>query len=128
MKRWMSWFVVSAGLVLVALALTFGALIVWVLPQHIGSVVIDGEPIVLGPAHAGHWLLASVAILLAAVVVMVVVPLVAAAALLAPLLGVAIAAVIVAAVFAVPLLPLALLGWWFWRRSRRRTASVTIAA
>ncbi|HET9823106.1 MAG TPA: hypothetical protein VFQ16_14895 [Burkholderiaceae bacterium] len=128
MKRWVSWFVLSAGTVLVALALVLGALIVWVLPQHVGSVVIDGEPIVLGPAHAGHWLLASLAILLASAVVLVVVPLVAAAALLAPLLGVAIAALIVAAVFAVPLLPLALLGWWLWRRSRRRAAGVTIAA
>jgi hypothetical protein len=127
MRRWGSWLIASAGIALVALSLVLGALIVWVLPQHVGSLVIDGESIALGPGHAGHWLLASLVILLASIVLMVVVPLVATAALLAPFLGLALAAVIVAGVFAVPLLPLVLLAWWIWRRSRRRASAATMA-
>ena len=113
------------ALVVLAVALAIGAALVWVLPEHVGSLSIDGRSIDLHQAHAGHWLLASVGVFIALMICLVVVPLVAVLVTLVPLLGAGIAVILVLAVLALVFSPIPLLGWWLWKRSDNKA---TIAA
>jgi hypothetical protein len=103
------------------LSLLIGAALVWGVPYDQVSLVIDGERIEVPPLTAGHWLVASVVVLIVLLVLMLLVPLVVAFALAAPvtLFAGALALGALGTVLAVsPLLLLGWLGWWLWKRSR----------
>jgi hypothetical protein len=106
-----------AGAVLVAL--TLAAALVWGLPLDHVSVVIDGERIEVPPLGPGHWLVASIVMLLVLAVLAVVVPLAIAFGLVAPLVLLALALVAAAVLAAAALSPLLLFGWLVWRIARR---------
>lgn len=114
-----------AGVLLVALlALSLGAVLVWVLPEHIGRVVIDGHALELKQAHAGHWLLASLGVLIA----MVVVAVVAVIATVVPIIGAGIGLLLMIGVVAIAFSPVILIGWWMWKRSKARADNAAEAA
>jgi hypothetical protein len=103
------------------LSLLIGAALVWGVPYDQVSLVIDGERIEVPPLTAGHWLVASVVVLIVLLVLMLLVPLVVAFALAAPvtLFAGALALGALGTVLAVsPVLLLGWLGWWLWKRSR----------
>ena len=117
--RRLGWGVLIAS-VLVALALA--AFVLWGLPELLpagSAIVIDGERFEIGelrPTHAGHWLLGSIGVLIAALVIVIVVPLII-------VLSVAVPLVMGAFGFAVGLLalglaisPVVLLVWWLWKK------------
>ena len=109
-----------AGAVLAALAIA--AALVWGIPYEHITVVIDGERIELPPLGPGHWLVASVVVLLVLAVLAVlavVVPLAIAFGLAAPLGLLALALIAFAVLAAVALSPVLLLGWLMWRIGRR---------
>ena len=106
-----------AGAVLAALAIA--AVLVWGIPYEHITVVIDGERIELPPLGPGHWLVASVVVLLVLAVLAVVVPLAIAFGLAAPLGLLALALIAFAVLAAVALSPVLLLGWLMWRIGRR---------
>ncbi len=126
----LSWAAVIATL-LVALAL--GAFVVWGLPELLpanSTIVVDGERFALSdlqPAHAGHWLMASMGILVVAAVIVVVVPLVIVLSVGLPLLlgafGVAVALLALVLVMS----PLILLVWMLWGQPKKPKAT-TIAS
>ncbi|MEO5771079.1 MAG: hypothetical protein ABIQ29_03325 [Burkholderiaceae bacterium] len=119
MKK-LAWIGVGAFLlVTVAAAMLFAAYLVFALPQEIGKVTVNGEVLNLHGAHAGHWLLASLIILVALIVVMVVVPAVALLALIVPVTLAAFGLATGAAIVGLLLSPLILLGWWLYKRSRK---------
>jgi hypothetical protein len=124
MKRglWIVCGVLTLAAVLAAMA--GAALLLWVLPQELGTVTVDGRVLDLQSAHVGHWLLATMGLLLAMVMVMVVVPTVLLLVLAVPLtlavfgLGVALLACMLV------LSPLGLLVWWLWKgKPRAQTIS-----
>jgi hypothetical protein len=96
----------SVGLVLLIAALAsllLGAALVFELPQHVGQITIDGQPFDLSGLGAGHWLVASVGVFVALLVILAIVPLVLLLTLLVPLLAagaVAVPALIVLALVA----------------------------
>ena len=106
-----------AGAVLAALAIA--AVLVWGIPYEHITVVIDGKRIELPPLGPGHWLVASVVVLLVLAVLAVVVPLAIAFGLAAPLGLLALALIAFAVLAAVALSPVLLLGWLMWRIGRR---------
>ena len=106
-----------AGTVLVAL--TIAAALVWGLPLDHVSIVIDGERIEVPPLGPGHWLVASVVMLLVLAVLAVIVPLAIAFGLVAPLALLALALIAAAVLAAAALSPLLLFGWLVWRIARR---------
>jgi hypothetical protein len=110
----------SVGAVLVALAI--GAALVWGVPLDHVSVVIDGERIEVPPLGPGHWLVASIVMLLVLAVLAVVVPLAIAFGLVAPLALLALALIAAAVLAAATLSPLLLFGWLVWRIARRPRA------
>jgi hypothetical protein len=126
----MSWAALIATL-LVAFAL--GAFVVWVLPELVppgSAILIDGERFELAnlqPAHAGHWVMVSMGIVVAAAVIVVVVPLVVVLSVGLPLLlgafGVAVALLALALVMA----PLIVLLWWLWKDPKKAPNATTIA-
>lgn len=126
----LSWAALIATL-LTALAL--GAFLVWGLPELLptgSAVVIDGERFELSqlqPAHPGHWLMASMGVLVAAAVIVVVVPLVVLLSVGLPLLlgafGVAVALLALALVMS----PLIVLLWWLWKDPKKAPKATTIA-
>ncbi len=105
------------ALVVLAIALALGAVLVWVLPEHVGSLSIDGHSIDLHQAHAGHWILASLGVFIALMICLVVLPLMAVLVTLVPVLGAGIVVILVLAVLALVFSPFILLGWWLWKRS-----------
>lgn len=117
----LAWFALFA---VVVVAFALGAFLVWGLPELLpqGSVlVLDGERIDLAqlrPATVGHWILASMGLLVAAVVVVVVVPLVIVLSVLLPLLAGAFGLAIGLLALAAAMSPVILLVWWLWRRPR----------
>jgi hypothetical protein len=127
----LSWAALIATL-LVSLAL--GAFLVWGLPELLpagSAITVDGERFELSdmqPAHPGHWLMASMGILVAAAVIVVVVPLVVVLSVGLPLLlgafGVAVALLALALVMS----PLILLLWWFWRDPKKTPNTTTMAS
>jgi hypothetical protein len=122
------WRWLAAGLLILTMlaAMLFAAYLVFELPNGLGTLTVNGEVIDLHGAHAGHWVVATCAVLAAMLVALVVVPaavllgiglpaLLAAGALGAGLLlaGIALAAALS------PLLLLAALGVWLWKRAKR---------
>jgi len=113
--------IVFAGVMLLAVLAAMGiaAFLVWGLPQEIGQVTVNGKVLDLHGAHAGHWLLATLGVLLALTIVLLVVPTLALLALVVPVtlatLGLTVAALAVGLVLS----PLLLLAWWLWKRSAR---------
>ena len=122
----LAWFVLLS---VVVVALGLGAFIVWGLPEVLpqGSVILfDGERIELNqlrPATMGHWLLASMGLLVAAAVVVVVVPLVIILSVVLPLVAGAFGLAVGLLALAVAMSPVILLVWWLWRRSRAPAAA-----
>ena len=117
-----AWLLLIGAVVLVTLtAMAVAAFLVWGLPQELGTVTINGETIDLRGAHAGHWAIATLGILLATAIVMLVVPLVMVIALVAPLLVAALGMLLGAVAVGLVLSPLLLLGVWLWSRSRKKT-------
>jgi hypothetical protein len=119
MTRWVFRAFMAVGVLAAVCSLALGAVVVWVVPEHLGAVSIDGQAIDLTHAHAGHWLLASLVILIAMIVVLMVVPIVALVATLVPLLGAGLAIVMALAIAAVVMSPLILLGWWLWKQASK---------
>jgi hypothetical protein len=119
MKRWWIKALLLVGALAIPVALAIGAVIVFVLPEQLGTVWIDGQVLDLGHLHAGHWLLASAGVLIAMLVVLVVVPLVVLVATLVPLLGAGLVIALALALAAVVLSPLILLVWWLWKQASK---------
>ena len=128
MKR-LTWiFLGGVALVAVLFAMTVAAYLLWGLPDELGTVTVNGEVVDLHGAHAGHWVLATLGLLLAAAIVMVVVPLVMVAAFVVPLTFTALGLLLSAVAAAVVLSPLLLLLWWLGRLWKRRRKPDTIVA
>lgn len=111
----------TVAVLAVVMAMGVAAYLLWGLPQEIGTVTVNGKVVDLHGAHAGHWVLATLGILLAALVIVVVVPLVAVIALIAPVTIAAIGLLLAALAVALVLSPLLLLIWWLWKRSTKTT-------
>ena len=112
-----------AALVLL-LAMGIAAFLLWGLPQAVGSVTVNGQVVDLHGAHAGHWALATLGVLLVMLVLAVVLPLVAIIGLTVPLLATTLGLLVGAAGIALVLSPL-LLVWWL---SKRNAKPPTISA
>jgi hypothetical protein len=127
----LSWAAVIATL-LIALAL--GAFLVWGLPELLpagSAVVIDGERFELPhlePAHPGHWLMASMGVLLVAAVIVVVVPLVILLSVGVPLLLGAFGVAVGLLSLALVLSPLILLLWWLWKEPKAAPKTTTMSS
>ena len=119
--------IVLAGAILLAVlvAMAVAAYLLWGLPQEIGTVTVNGKVIDWSGAHAGHWALATLGILLAVVIVAVVVPLAAVAVFIVPLTMTALGLLLAAVALGLVLSPLWLLLWWL---RKRRTQPSTIDA
>ena len=111
----------SVALMALLIAMAIAAYLVWDLPQELGRVTVNGEVINLHGAHAGHWVLATLGFLLAAMIVMVVVPSAAVLAVIVPITLTAAGLLLAAAVVALLLSPLLLLGAWLWKRRDKPT-------
>ena len=95
---------------LLMLSAAIAALIVWGLPELIGLISIDGQVISVGvDAHAGHWLIVTAAVLVALLVAAVAIP----ASIVLALIAAAVSVIVAVS----PLLLVAVLGVWLWRRS-----------
>ena len=115
-----AWFVLASAMLLAVLAaMGVAAFLVWGLPQEIGQVTVNGHVLDLHGAHAGHWLLATLGVLLALTVILVVVPTVALLAMIVPLSLAAIGLTVAALAVGLVLSPLLLLAWWLWKRSAK---------
>jgi hypothetical protein len=112
-----AWFVLAGVLLLAVLAaMGIAALLVWALPQEIGQVTVNGKVLDLHGAHAGHWLLATLGVLLALTIVLLLVPTLALLALVVPLTLTAFGLTVAALAVGLLLSPLLLLAWWLWKR------------
>lgn len=114
-----AWLVIALATLVAAGALA--AWLLWGLPEGKAHITIDGLEWLRPPAHAGHWLLATAAVLIVPLVMLLCVAL----PLLLVLLVMALALFLVGgllAMIASPLLLLLALGWGVWwglRRSQR---------
>ena len=107
----------------VLLAAAIGAAVMlWGAPFDHTSIVVNGEPLALGPWHGGHGLAAVAGLALGLLVMLLVVPL----AVVLPLLIVAVVLAVglsvlagVAALLFSPLILLALGVWLIWRLAFR---------
>jgi hypothetical protein len=116
MRRALGWTIGAALLVAALLSLAIGAVLVFELPQHIGSISIDGREYAIHDLTSGHWLVASAGVFAALLVLLVAIPLVLVIALLAPVLAIGAVAVPTLAMAA---LVVALFVWplvWLVRR------------
>jgi hypothetical protein len=125
MKR-PGWIVLASMMLLAVLAaMGIAGFLLFELPQEIGTVTANGHALDLHGAHAGHFLLATMGVLLALMIVLVIVPTLLLLVLAVPLVlasfGLAVAALAAGLVLSPPIL----LGWWLWKRS---TKAETIAA
>ena len=112
------WIVLAgAALLAVLLAMLFAAYLVWELPQEIGHITVNDRVLDLQGAHAGHWLLATLGVLLAFTIVLVLVPTLALLAFIVPFTLAAFGMAVAALVIGLVLSPLLLLLWWLWKRS-----------
>jgi hypothetical protein len=115
--------------VLVALAL--GAFLLWGLPELLppgSAIIIDGERVEIGdmtPTHPGQWLLASIGVLIAAAVIVVVVPLLIVLSIGVPLLLSAFGVAVGLLAMALMVSPLILLVWWLWNDPKKKAAGST---
>ena len=115
----------GATLLAVLVAMAVAAYLLWGLPQEIGTVTVNGKVVDWSGAHAGHWALVTLGILLAVVIVALVVPLAAAAVFIVPLTVTALGLLLAAVAVGLVLSPLWLLLWWL---HKRRTKPMTIDA
>jgi hypothetical protein len=99
-------------------------------PLDPNVIQLDGTPLTLAEFHAGHWLVAVGAVMLALVVTLLIVLLVVPVAVLVPLtvaalvlVGALIAVVGIAALAFSPLIACAALAWLIWRLARGRDDS-----
>ena len=123
MKK-LGWFALGSVVVVALLvSMLIAAYLVWGLPEELGRVTVNGKVIDLHGAHAGHWALATLGILLAAMIVIIVVPSVAILAVIVPITLTAAGLLLAAAVVALLLSPLLLLGVWVWKR-RHKPATI----
>jgi hypothetical protein len=114
------WIVAAAVALLVVLAaMGIAAFLLWGLPDAIGTVTVNGEVLDLHGAHAGHWLLATLGVLLALLVLLVIVPTLLLLALAVPLTLAGFGLVTAALVVGLVLSPLWLLIWWLWKRNHK---------
>jgi hypothetical protein len=113
------------ALVAVLTAMAIAGFLLFELPQEIGTVAINGHPLDLHGAHAGHFLLATMGVLLALTIVLVVVPIVLLLVLAVPFVLAAFGLAVAALAAGLVLAPLILIGWWLWKRSAK---AETIAA
>jgi hypothetical protein len=87
-RRVLGW-TIGAVIVFAALiSLLIGAVLVFELPQHIGSISIDGREYAIGDLTGGHWLVASAGVFVALLVILILIPVVLLIAMLAPLLAI----------------------------------------
>jgi hypothetical protein len=112
-------------------ALALGAFLVWGLPELLpagSAITIDGERIEINdmtPVHPGHWLMASMGALIAAVVIVIVVPLVVVLSIGVPLLLSAFGVAVGLLALALMMSPLILLVWWWWKEPKKKAAGAT---
>ena len=125
MKKFAWVVLLGVAAVAVLTAMAIAAWLLWGLPQEIGHISIDGKTLHLPDANAVHWVLATLGILLAAAIVLVVVPTVAVLALILPIVFAALGLAVAALAIGLLLSPLILLVWWLWKRSDK---AQTIAA
>ena len=126
MSRTARAFLLTSLVVAALLALFIGAALVWGVPYDQVSIVIDGQPIDIPPLTTGHWLVASVVILVVLLVLALVLPVVIALALVVPVTLFLAALAFGALGTVLALSPLLLLGWllwWLWKRARQPAAS-----
>ena len=115
-----AWIVLAgAALLAVVLAMLFAAYLVWELPQEIGRITVNDRVLDLQGAHAGHWLLATLGVLLALTIVLVLVPTLLLLAFIVPFTLAAFGLAAAALVIGLVLSPLLLLLWWLWKRSSK---------
>ena len=119
MKKLTILFTLAIAAMVLLLAMGIAAFLLWGLPQVVGTVTINGLPIDLHGAHAGHWALATLGVLVVMLVLAVVLPLVAAIGLTVPLVTAALGLLVGAAAIALVLSPLWLLVWWLVKHSAR---------
>ena len=117
MKKLTLFFALAIAAMVLLLAMGVAAFVLWGLPQAVGTVTVNGVPVDLHGAHAGHWALATLGVLLAMLVLAVVLPLVVVLSLAAPLLVAALGLLAGVVVIAVVLSPLWLLVWWLVKRN-----------
>ena len=125
MKKFAWVVLLGVAAVAVLTAMAIAAWLLWDLPQEIGHISIDGKTLHLPDANAVHWVLATLGILLAAAIVLVVVPTVAVLALILPIVFAALGLAVAALAIGLLLSPLILLVWWLCKRSDK---AQTIAA
>ena len=117
MKKLTLFFALAIAAMVLLLAMGVAAFVLWGLPQAVGTVTVNGVPVDLHGAHAGHWALATLGVLLAMLVLAVVLPLVVVLGLAAPLVVAALGLLAGVVVVAVVLSPLWLLVWWLVKRN-----------
>jgi hypothetical protein len=106
---------------LLMLSAAIAALLVWGLPELIGLVSIDGQVLTLGvEPNAGHWLIVTAAVLVALLVAAVAIP----ASIVLALIATAVSVIVAVS----PLLLVAVLGVWLWRRSATVPAATISSA
>lgn len=111
----------GTALLTVLLAMLFAAYLVWELPQEVGQITLNGRVLDLHGAHAGHWLLVTLAVVVALLIAMVAVPAVLLLGFVTPIVFVALGLAMAAAILGLVLSPLLLLIWWLWKRSSKPT-------
>jgi hypothetical protein len=120
MRRAIGWTIAAVLFIAALLSLLLGAALVFELPQHIGSISIDGREFQIRDLTGEHWLIASAGVLVALLVILVLIPVVLVIALLAPVLAISAVAVPTLAVAAAVV---ALFVWpvvWLVRRLSSR--------
>jgi hypothetical protein len=89
----MGWTIAAVLFIAALLSLLLGAALVFELPQHIGSISIDGREYAIHDLTSGHWLVASAGVFVAMLVILVLIPVVLLIAMLAPVIAIGAVAV-----------------------------------
>ncbi len=119
MRKLTLFFSLLIAAMVLLLAMGVAAFLLWGLPQAVGTVTVNGVPVDLHGAHAGHWALATLGVLLAMLILAVVLPLVAVISLAVPLVVAALGLLVGATAVALVLSPLILLVWWLVKRNAK---------
>lgn len=115
-----TWIVlICLALVAVLTAMGIAGFLLFELPQEIGMVTVNGHALDLHGAHAGHFLLATMGVLLALTIVLVLVPTILLLALAVPFVLAPFGLAVAALAAGLALSPLILLAWWLWKRSAK---------
>ena len=125
MKK-IAWIVLASVMLLAVLAsMGIAGFLLFELPQKIGTLSVNGQALDLHGAHAGHFLLATMGVLLALTIVLVLVPTLLLLVLAVPFVLAAFGLTVAALAAGLVLSPLILLAWWLWKCSAK---AETIAA